>query len=190
LGTPFSRQQETFPSSPHGYRERIERQENWRANSLMRFILFGAVGFGIGVAIAFGTLLIPVGGAMGGVAGSKSERQKKSGHSGAAGCYRANRRGLPDAHPSCHFDVCIGTDGGDSGSGGQCITRCSLLGMENDRGPSRGRRRGFRTRGHHRLFPDAQRRRSQLSCPYRIHRRWGRYRRSITRSGPPIPRKP
>jgi hypothetical protein len=37
-----------------------------RATSVVRFILFGAVGFGLGVVIAGAGFLIPLGGAVGG----------------------------------------------------------------------------------------------------------------------------
>jgi hypothetical protein len=55
-----------MPSSPHGCARRIKRQEAMRATSMMRFIILGAVGFGIGVVIAGAGFLIPVGGAFGG----------------------------------------------------------------------------------------------------------------------------
>jgi zinc transporter ZupT len=38
------------------------------AMSMMRFVILGAVGFGIGLAIAVTTLVIPAGGAVGGAA--------------------------------------------------------------------------------------------------------------------------
>lgn len=57
-------------SVPHGCDKRIERQETMRATSVMRFVLFGAVGFGVGPAMTANNPLLGyfAMGALGGVA--------------------------------------------------------------------------------------------------------------------------